>query len=668
MKSRMPRSLATFLLLAALAPAQPPSELDFTAAIGELRDLPQATTQSLIAEGNRYLANRPTFASPAQFQARAAQVRQQILASIGGLPAKTPLNARTVATLDRGKYRIEKVIFESQPRFYVTANLYIPNGAPGPYPAILFPLGHENGAKAHDAWQYVLGSFASKGFVALAWDPVGQGERYQFWDTDIRASKLVQSTTEHTILGIQTLLAGDHMARYMIHDGIRALDYLLSRPEVDPHRVGVTGNSGGGMMTAYLAAVDDRLKVAAPSCYITSSKSLMTQLGPQDAEQNLFPWLSAGFDFPDLIYAFGLKPYLVLSAIRDFFPIGGARSTVAEAKRVYDQFGQGNKLSMVDADDGHGYTKPRRLAAYAWFSRWLAQREDDGIEPPIQLLSEEELWCTRTGQVLTSLGGESVHSLNQTRALALRRPALPPAGVIAKARELARYTPNSRPPAVAAYGFLPRPGYRLEKLTYESESGIQIPAVLAIPATPKTGSPAVLLANCAGKSASAERVDALARAGSIVLAIDIRGCGELTIKGPRGPNPWYDDYRNTTAALLLGRTMLGLRVLDITAGIDLLNARPGLGVNQVNAIGIGTAAVPMLFATAFDQRIAGVELDGLLQSYQSVVASNLHRRVYEHVLPGVLQHFEVADLVQAIAPRPVTVLSYVDALGQPVKP
>ncbi|MCX6585763.1 MAG: hypothetical protein NTX13_04180 [Acidobacteria bacterium] len=171
MKSRMPRSLATFLLLAALASAQPPSELDFTAALGELRDLPQATTQSLIAESNRYLANRPTFASPAQVQARAALVRQQILASIGGLPAKTPLNARTVATLDRGKYRIEKVIFESQPRFYVTANLYIPNGAPGPYPAILFPLGHENGAKAHDAWQYVLGSFASKGFVALARTP-----------------------------------------------------------------------------------------------------------------------------------------------------------------------------------------------------------------------------------------------------------------------------------------------------------------------------------------------------------------------------------------------------------------------------------------------------------------------------------------------------------------
>ncbi len=664
----MSRHLAAFVFVAAIAQAQPAAELDFTAAIGDLRELSQATTQNLIAEGNRYLAKRPSFTSQAQVQARAAQVRQQILRNIGGLPAKTPLNARTVATLDRGKYRIEKVIFESQPRFYVTANLYIPNGAPGPFPAILFPIGHEPGAKSHDAWQYVLGSLATKGFVALTWDPPGQGERYQFWDTDLRASKLIQSTTEHSVLGIQALLVGDNMARYMIHDGIRALDYLVSRPEVDPNRVGVTGNSGGGMMTTYLAAVDDRLKVAAPSCYITSWKSLMTQLGPQDAEQNLPPWLSDGYDFPDLIYAFGLKPYLVLSAIRDFFPIGGARSTVAEAKRVYDQFGQGQKISMVDADDGHGYTKPRRLAAYAWFSRWLANREDDGIEPDIQLLTEEDLWCTRTGQVLTSLGGESVHSLNKARSLALRRPARPAAELIAKARELAKYTPNSRPPAVSAYGVLTRPGYRVEKLTYESEPGIQIPAVLAVPSTPKAGAPAVVLANCAGKSASAARLDELAKAGHIVLAVDIRGCGELAAPSPRGPNPWYGDYRNTTAALLLNRSMLGMRVLDITAGIDLLNARTGLGVNKVTAIGIGPAAMPTLFATAFDTRIAGVELDGLLASFQSVVDSTLHRRVYEHVLPGVLQHFEVADLVKAVAPRPVKVVRYIDPLGETVKP
>jgi hypothetical protein len=308
------------------------------------------------------------------------------------------------------------------------------------------------------------------------------------------------------------------------------------------------------------------------------------------------------------------------------------------------------------------------LAAYAWFSRWLANREDDGIEPDIQLLSEEELWCTRTGQVLTSLGGESVHSLNRARALALRRPVRPGAEVIAKAREIVKYKANSGAPAASAYGVLLRPGYRVEKLTYESEPGIQIPAVLAIPAAPKAGAPAVVLANCAGKSASAARLDELAKAGSIVLSVDVRGCGELTVPAPRGVNPWYGEYRNTTAALLLGRTMLGMRVLDITAGIDLLNARAGLGVSQVKAIGIGSAAMPMLFATAFDNRIAAVELDGLLQSYQSVVDATLHRRVYEHVLPGVLQQFEVADVVKAIAPRSVTVVRSIDPLGETVKP
>ena len=459
------------------------------------------------------------------------------------------------------------------------------------------------------------------------------------------------------MLGAQTLLTGDNIARYMIHDGIRALDYLAARPEVDPNRIGVTGNSGGGTLTAYLAAVDDRLKVAAPSCYITSAKSLLTQLGPQDAEQNLPPWISAGFDFPDFLYAFNGKPYLILSALRDFFPIGGARATYAEALRVYDQLGQANKLSMVEADDGHGYTKPRRLAAYAWFSRWLAKREDDGTEPDIQLATEEELQCTTTGQVQTSLAGETVFSLNKARIIP--RPALTAAQVLAKARELTAYNPASNPPKVTPYGALSRPTYRLEKLTYESEPGIQIPAVLAVPHAFKPGGPTVLLADCNGKSAAAARLDQLAQSGTRVLSIDLRGCGDLTPNGHRGIDPWRGDSRNIAAALLLGRSMLGMRMRDLTAGLDLLAAP------QVTAIGIGHASLPVLFATALDPRITAAELDGLLKSYQSVVETPLHRRAFEHVLPGVLRHFDIADVVKAIAPRPVTIVRPVDPMGQP---
>ena len=662
----MLRAIGSLIIFAFVAPAQSGADFDFISAIGELRELPRANTKLLISEAERYLSRRPVLKTESDVKARAAEVRKQILKNIGGLPERTPLNARTVGVIDRGAYRIEKIIFESQPRFFVTANLYIPTGSAGPFPAILFPLGHEAGAKAHEAWQIALGSFASKGFVAFAWDPAGQGERAQFYDPDLNASKLVASTREHTMLGVQCLLNGDNIARYAIHDGIRALDYLVSRKEVDPARVGVTGNSGGGTLSSYLAAVDDRIKVAAPSCYITSWKSLVTLLGPQDAEQNLPPWLNLGFDFPDFIYAFQLKPFLVLSAIRDFFPIGGARASFAEARRVYEQTGAIEKISMVEADDGHGYTKPRRLAAYAWMSRWLANKADDGVEPEIKLATEAELQCTNTGQVTTSLDSETIWSLNRARLRQSPRAPLSGERVLTIARELTNYQPPRGKPAVTSYGSLNRKVYRVEKLTFESEPGMSIPAVLAVPDTRVAGAPAIIYADCAGKSAGAARIEDFVKQGSVVLAIDIRGCGELAEREARPTENWFGDARNVTAALLLGKTMVGLRALDINAAVELLSSRTDLGVTALKGVGVGAASMPMLFAAAFDSRIASVDLDGLLHSYESVVESRLHRRAYEQSVPGILKHFDVPDLIKAIAPRPVKVERFVNAMGEPV--
>src|SRR5690606_37980445 len=349
-----------------------------------------------------------------------------MIAAIGGLPEKTPLNARKVGEIKREGYKIEKIIFESQPRFYVTANLYLPTVGEGPYPAILYPLGHELGGKSNPTWQQMLGSLALKGYVALAWDPVGQGERIQMYDSDFRDSKVFRSTTEHTLMGIQCLLIGDNLARYTIWDGIRALDYLISRPEVDPERIGCSGNSGGGTHTAYLSALDDRIAVAAPSCYLTSWERLLATIGPQDAEQVLLPWLHSGLDHADFVHAFAPKPYLILSAIRDFFSIAGARQTYSEARSVYERLGMPERVAMVTADDGHGFTQPRRLAAYQWFDRWLkGELSESDTEPEVQLATEDELYCTDSGQVASSLGGETVYTLNLKRARNLN-PDLPP--------------------------------------------------------------------------------------------------------------------------------------------------------------------------------------------------------------------------------------------------
>lgn len=658
---RIDRLMAGALALASVVFGQTAQELDFTRAIGELGGLPRSLPPYMIEQARKQLAARPRIATAAEVKARAQKVREQILKNIGGLPEKTPLNARTVGVVDRPNYRIEKIIFESQPKFYVTANLYLPKNGTGPLPAILFPLGHEEGAKAHEAWQYVLGSLATKGFVALAWDPVGQGERVQFYDPDLRRSRLMQSTREHTMLGAQALLVGDNLARYTIHDGLRALDYLVSRKEVDPKRVGVTGNSGGGTHTAYLAALDDRLQVAAPSCYITSWDKLMSLLGPQDAEQNLPPWLSAGLDFPDFIYAFSLKPYLILSAVRDFFPIGGARATFAEARRVYDSLGVAGKISMVEADDGHGYTLPRRLAAYQWFSKWLKGADDDGKEPAIQLATEAELQCTPSGQVSTSLGGETVFTLNQKR---LGKPGV--TNVIAEARRLTGYTYDAKPPAVTGYGTLMKDGYRIEKLVYESEPGILIPAVLAVPDKLSGKGEAVVYVDGRGKSAVATRLADWMKEGTPVMAIDLRAFGETRERreSARYTDDWFGDASDAFSAMLLGKTLVGMRALDIAKAVDVLTARTDLHVNSVRALGVERGSVATLYAAAFDDRIRSVELERMLVSYRSAVENRIHRGVLEDVVPGVLRHFDLPDLVKALGSKVARVSEPVDAMGE----
>jgi hypothetical protein len=254
--------------------AQQSEDLNFASGLEQFQNIRRMLPSYLNNIGLRMLEERKHrvehLATIEDVNRRRTYLREQMLEDLGGFPDRTPLNARVVGVLERTGYRIEKIIFDSQPHFYVTANLYLPTTGRPPYPAILFPLGHERGGKTNPTWQQMLGSLATKGFVALAWDPVGQGERLQIFDEDLRESKVGNSTTEHTVVGTQCMLVGDHLARYTIWDGMRALDYLLSRKEVDPARIGLTGNSGGGTHTAYIAALDDRIQVAAPSCYITS--------------------------------------------------------------------------------------------------------------------------------------------------------------------------------------------------------------------------------------------------------------------------------------------------------------------------------------------------------------------------------------------------------------
>ncbi len=665
--------MACFLacLFSVPALAQQSDDLNFASGLEQFHNIRRMLPSYLNNIGFRMLGERKRrvehLATIEDVNKRRSYVREQMLKDLGGFPDRTPLNARVVGVLERPGYRIEKVIFESQPDFYVTANLYLPKTGHPPYPAILYPLGHERGGKTNPTWQQMLGSLATKGFVALAWDPVGQGERLQIFDEDLRESKVGNSTTEHTVVGTQCMLVGDHLARYTIWDGMRALDYLLSRKEVDPARIGLTGNSGGGTHTAYIAALDDRIQVAAPSCYITSWHLMLDTIGPQDAEQTFPLWLEEGLDYPDYLYAFAPKPYLVLSAIRDFFPIAGARETFAEAEKVYSAIGAREKLGMFEADDGHGYNKSRRLAAYDWFGRWLKGARDTDPEPQIEMATPEELRCTATGQVSTSLGGESVFTLNQKRLAQLKASRLTrPADLPGKVREVIRYEPPSGPLQVTSYGAITRSGYRIEKLIYESEPGIFIPSLLYVPDEGASKKAAVLMVTGDGKAASASEAEQFAASGTVVLSIDMRGTGETRVDADvnsREFDHYFGDFNNIMTALLVGKTMAGMRALDISRGVDVLTSRREVDPNQVYGYGKDEGALPLLYTTVLDGRIRRVMLDGMLISYESVVNSRVNRRILEGVAPGMLKYYDLQDLVAAMAPRDVWIVNGTDPMG-----
>lgn len=676
---------AAAALSSARATAQ--EQLDFLTDLSEHGDLKDRLPQYLKRLAHERLAERKrevlAMRTPADVARRKAYIRQTMEEAVGGFPERTPLNPKTVGVIEKADYRIEKVVFESQPGFYVTANLYLPARGDGPFPAVLYPLGHERGGKSHDTWQRMLVTLAREGYVALAWDPVGQGERAQIYDPDLHGRKLIRSTTEHTVLGVQCLLAGDNIARYTIWDGICALDYLLSRPEVDASRVACTGNSGGGTHTSYISALEDRIHVAAPSCYLTGWDRLLETIGPQDAEQVLLPWIGAGLDHADFAVAFAPRPFLVLSAVRDFFSIAGARATYQEAKQVYGLFDADEKIQMAEVDRGHGYHQPNRIRAYQWFAQWLKDERRTGGEQPVEVLEFEDLACTPTGQVANSLGGETVFTLNRKRVESFPRtlPAvdskadLPAfrAAVVERAKARSGFSSPSGDPRVETYGVIQRSGYRVEKLLYRSEAEIVVSALLFTRNT-RERKPGLLYLDGAGKSAQAGPggdVEWFVRQGIAVLSIDARGWGETDRVDERNGSDfprYFGDYDSAMTSFLLGKSLVAQRAADALAGVDLLAGRGDVIPDRLSIVGRGKGAVPALYAAAFDERIRQVALEDMLVSYRAVVEQRIHRDVLENVVVGALRDYDLPDVVAALAPRHVRLINPVDPLGNRLWP
>ena len=568
--------------------------------------------------------------TPAEVERRQAFVRSKIVKLLGGFPERTPLNPRITGTLVRDGYRVEKLIFESRPKFFVTADVYVPASGLPRYPAVLGVAGHSVTSKAEPLYQRGWISLAKRGFLVLAFDPPGQGERSEYWDPALGRSRVAIGTAQHTMAGLQCILTGSSLANYEVWDGIRAVDYLLTRADVDPKRIAVAGNSGGGTQSAYLAALEPRLASAAPSCFLTSSEKLWTDLGPQDAEQNIVGFLASGLDLKDFALAFSPRPFQFLTATRDFFPIAGARDAFAEARHIYEIMGHPERVNFFEYNDTHGWSQPRREATYRWFQKWLNDQPlDQGAETQFEVESESNLWATPAGQVAASLEGETVQSLNAQLAerLLRQRPHLGREDLKRAIASRLGLTAARRPVVARGNG---------EKIELETEGGVRITARIFLPTGGALKKPAVLYLDLKG-----EEIEALVRAGRIVLAPDVRGLGHAKL------------YATSMRAMLVGRTMAGMQTTDLLAEFDYLASRPDVDAKHIGIFAKGNVGVVALYAAALEPRIEKVACEGAPISYLDIVRAHVHDEVADVIIPGVLKDFDLPDVAAAIAPRPL---------------
>ena len=637
---------ATFLKLSSLSAQQPaPDPL--------LRWMDQIAQRQLQQRENAISEIR----SVADAEGRKQFVRETFLALIGGLPDYNgPLNPRITGRIESGNYTIEKVILESLPGFFVTANVYRPN-QPGRYPGVLLQAGHTQEGKPEG--QRLAANLALKGFVVLAFDPVGQGEREQTYDQRVDRPLAGWSVPEHIQAGTQSILIGESVARYFIWDAKRALDYLISRPDVDAAHLGATGCSGGGALTTFIGALDPRLKTVAPACFINSYRLLFAGQDP-DSEMSLPNLLSSGLDMADYVELSAPTPWLILATEGDYFTPAGARLVYEEARRWFGLYGAEDSLHFFIGGGPHGTPLETREEIYKWMIRWLKDGKGDFHEQPVKLYNNHELLITKSGNVQDEPGSRKLYQLILDEFRAKKRQATIPE-LLAELKRL--NVPSDRTsPEVSIWDDSDGPDGPRQHVKFESEPGVEIGGKLYIPHAGGR-KPAVLLV--ADKMSSywipstAAVAERIAKTGRVVLELEPRDSpGE-------GDRPYVGNWLTNARANRIGRNLPAMRAHDILRGLDLLAARDDVDPTSIRAAARGVKGIWLLLAAAVDTRIVKIWLDRTPYSVRAALEHSMNSDLFDAVIPGFALYWDLDDLTKAMGNRSVLWTDPTNWMGHP---
>ncbi|KPL23882.1 MAG: hypothetical protein AMS23_06135 [Bacteroides sp. SM1_62] len=609
------------------------------------------------------------FESRGDWKTRQAKVRESLLLHMGPFPEKTPLNPKITGILQKGGFRIEKIVFESLSNYYVTGCLFIPDGITGKQPAILYVSGHADLAYKDPAYQKVIFNLVKKGFIVFAIDPIGQGERLQYYDPVKGESIIGGPTREHTHAGNQCFLLGTSINKYFIWDGIRAIDYLQIREEVDPDRIGITGRSGGGTQSAFIAAFDERIVASAPENYITSHRRLLESRGPQDAEQNFYHWISDGGAIEDLLVVRIPKPTLLVTTTRDIFSIQGTREVYEQVLNGYIAFGKEEDFLMVEDHAAHGSTKRNREAVYKFFQKYLSL-PGDGSDEDVEILTPEELYVTNTGQLATSLGGETVFSLNRKEAeqfyegIMESRQHMDSHLELTKehSKRLSGYHIPRHNAGVVYRGSYQKKGYTIGMYALEADDGYIIPLLLVTPEG-QGPFPVVIYIHPDGKEqgmASGGIIEILVNQGYMVASPDLLGIGETNPDARFPAAPAFE-------ALLIGRSLVGIQAGDVSRVVEFLARLPNVNKSSIQAVAVGELCPALMHAGVFEPGISGVALIEAPVSYYNITQTRLYELSlsFSWGVAGALTAYDLPDLAACIAPRKLALIGLQNARIEP---
>src|SRR6266850_6950603 len=581
--------------------------------------------------------------------------RQQLREMLGldPLPERTPLKAVVTGTLERDDFKVEKLYFQSRPHLYVTGNLYLPKKRTGRVPAILYVCGHslskKNGIsfgnktnfQHHGAW------FAQNGYVCMIIDTVQLGEIQGLHHGTYKENMWWWNARGYTPAGVEAW------------NSIRSLDYLSTRPEVDTNRFGVTGRSGGGAYSWWVAALDDRIKVAAPVAGITDLRNHVVDGTVEGHCDCMFMVNTYRWDYAQVAALVAPRPLMIANSDRDtIFPLDGIVRVHRKVRSVYESYNAATNLALLITEGPHKDTQDLQLPVFRWFNRHLKHEEPLIEMAAIKFFKPEQL------KVFDRLPADAINGRIHETFVPMANYTIPGSQTSwddqrkewvpgLRVKSFAGW-PATSPLDLRTRSSAEHAGLRFWSMDFTSQSNVPLRLYILAAIEPKTDRPVVLHILDAPNQASSqaapelrwdrwsammhaefgdaarEERPAIESANSVTAEPNFKAMAQQIIKNhqsmayvaPRGIGltEWTS---NETAQIqirrrfmLLGQTLDSMRVWDIRRAVQAVRALPEFRKSAITIRAQRILAADALYASIFENAVTGLELWNLPASHR----------------------------------------------------